>query len=45
MFIGTDLEKVLKCVEEDLPYNEETLKSLEIDVNVLPSFKKDTTDR
>ena len=40
MFIGTDLEKVLKCVEEDLPYNEETLKSLEIDVNVLPSFKK-----
>ena len=35
MFIGTDLEKVLKCVEEDLPYNEETLKSLEIDVNVL----------
>ena len=45
MFIGTDLEKVLKCVEEDRPYNEETLKSLEIDVNVLPSFKKDTTDR
>lgn len=45
MFIGTDLEKVLKCVEEDLPYNEETLKSLEIDVNVLPSFKKDTADR
>ena len=45
MLIGTDLEKVLKCVEEDLPYNEETLKSLEIDVNVLPSFKKDTTDR
>lgn len=45
MFIGTDLEKVLKCVEEDFPYNEETLKSLEIDVNVLPSFKKDTTDR
>ena len=45
MFIGTDLEKVLKCVEEDLQYNEETLKSLEIDVNVLPSYKKDTTDR
>lgn len=45
MFIGTDLEKVLQCIEEDLPYNEETLKSLEIDVNVLPSFKKDTTDR
>jgi len=45
MFIGTDLEKVLKCVEEDLPYNEETLNSLAIDVGVLPSFKKDTTDR
>lgn len=45
MFIGTDLEKVLHCIEEGLPYNEETLKSLEIDVDVLPSFKKDTTDR
>lgn len=45
MFIGTDLEKVLHCIEEELPYNEETLKSLEIDVDVLPSFKKDTTDR
>ncbi|MDU1201642.1 MAG: glutamine synthetase III [Clostridiales bacterium] len=45
MFIGTDLEKVLKCIEENLPYNEETLNSLAIDVGVLPSFKKDTTDR
>ena len=45
MFIGTDLEKVLKCIEENLPYNEETLNSLVIDVGVLPSFKKDTTDR
>lgn len=45
MFIGSDLEKVLHCIEEELPYNEETLKSLEIDVDVLPSFKKDTTDR
>ena len=45
MFIGTDLEKVLKCLEENLPYNEETLNSLAIDVGVLPSFKKDTTDR
>ncbi|MBU5334857.1 glutamine synthetase III [Intestinibacter bartlettii] len=45
MFIGSDLEKVLQCVEDDLPYNEETLNSLAIDVEVLPSFKKDTTDR
>ena len=45
MFIGTDLEKVLKCIEENLPYNEEPLNSLAIDVGVLPSFKKDTTDR
>ena len=45
MFIGIDLEKVLKCIEENLPYNEETLNSLAIDVGVLPSFKKDTTDR
>ena len=45
MFIGSDLERVLQCVEDDLPYNEETLNSLAIDVGVLPSFKKDTTDR
>lgn len=45
MFIGSDLKKILKCIESDLPYSEDVLSRMDIDVNVLPSFMKDTTDR
>ena len=45
MFIGSDLKKILKCIENDLPYTEEVLNRMDIDVDVLPSFMKDTTDR
>ena len=45
MFIGSDLKKVLKCIENDLPYDEDILSRMDIDVDVLPSFMKDTTDR
>lgn len=45
MFIGSDLKKILKCIENDLPYNEEVLNRMDIDVDVLPSFMRDTTDR
>ncbi len=45
MFLGSDLEKILKCIENDLPYSEDALKRMDIDVEVLPSFMKDTTDR
>lgn len=45
MFIGSDLKKILRCIENDLPYNEEVLNEMDIDVDVLPSFMRDTTDR
>ena len=45
MFIGSDLKKVLKCIENDMPYSEDALSRMDIDVDVLPSFMKDTTDR
>lgn len=45
MFIGSDLKKILRCIENDLPYSEEALNRMDIDVDVLPSFMKDTTDR
>lgn len=45
MFIGSDLKKILKCIENDLPYSENFLNTMDIDVDVLPSFMKDTTDR
>ncbi|MCC3867052.1 glutamine synthetase III [Terrisporobacter mayombei] len=45
MFIGSDLKKILRCIENDLPYSEELLNRMDIDVDVLPSFMKDTTDR
>lgn len=45
MFIGSDLKKILRCIENDSPYSEEALNRMDIDVDVLPSFMKDTTDR
>lgn len=45
MFIGSDLKKILRCIQNDLPYNEEVLSKMDIDVDVLPSFMRDTTDR
>ena len=45
MFIGSDLKKILRCIQNNLPYNEEVLSKMDIDVDVLPSFMRDTTDR
>lgn len=45
MFLGSHLKKILKCIENDLPYTDEVLSKMEFDVDVLPSFMKDTTDR
>ena len=45
IFLGSHLTKILKCIENNLPYNEEVLNKMEFDVDVLPSFMKDTTDR
>ena len=45
MFIGSDLNKILRCIQKELPYSDEVLSRMDIDVDVLPSFMKDTTDR
>ena len=45
MFIGSDLNKILRCIQNELPYSDEVLSRMDIDVDVLPSFMKDTTDR
>ncbi|MBR5514397.1 MAG: glutamine synthetase III [Ruminococcus sp.] len=44
MFLGEELDEVLKAIEEDGVYKTEA-KSFEIGVNALPSFPKDSTDR
>ena len=44
MFLGEELDAVLKAIEEDSVYKTET-RAFEIGVNALPSFPKDSTDR
>ena len=45
MFLGDDLEAILKAIESGKPYNGSGIEKMEIGVHVLPSFPKDTTDR
>lgn len=44
MFLGEELDAVLKAIEEDGVYKTQT-STFEIGVNALPSFPKDSTDR
>ncbi|MBR6071168.1 MAG: glutamine synthetase III [Ruminococcus sp.] len=44
MFLGEELDAVLKAIEEDGVYKTKA-KNFEIGVNALPSFPKDSTDR
>ncbi len=44
MFLGEELDAVLKAIEEDYVYKTQT-QEFEIGVNALPSFPKDSTDR
>lgn len=44
MFLGEELDAVLKAIEEDYVYKTQT-QDFEIGVNALPSFPKDSTDR
>ena len=45
MFLGSDLEAVLQSIEDNVEYNQSRYAKMEIAVDVLPSFKKDSTDR
>lgn len=44
MFLGEELDAVLKAIEEDGVYKTQA-QAFEIGVNALPSFPKDSTDR
>ncbi|MBR6386605.1 MAG: glutamine synthetase III [Ruminococcus sp.] len=44
MFLGEELDAVLKAIEEDTVFKTET-QTFEIGINALPSFPKDSTDR
>ncbi len=44
MFLGEELDAVLKAIENDTVFKTET-RAFEIGVNALPSFPKDSTDR
>lgn len=44
MFLGEELEAVLKAIENDEAYKTQS-STFEIGVNALPSFPKDSTDR
>ena len=45
MYIGEELEAVLTALESGEHYNKKKTGNLEVGVDVLPSFKRDTTDR
>jgi glutamine synthetase len=45
MFIGDELMEILEAIESGASYKDKEKSQMEIGVNVLPHFPKDTTDR
>ena len=45
IFLGEELEGILKAIETDTPYEGIEKKVMKLGVSVLPSFSRDTTDR
>ncbi|MHC1694683.1 MAG: glutamine synthetase III [Eubacteriales bacterium] len=45
MFVGEELAEILEALESDNGYTDKEKKQMQIGVNVLPHFPKDTTDR
>lgn len=45
IFLGDELTEILQCIEEDSVYHAQQTAYMEIGVDGLPSFAKDTTDR
>ena len=45
MFLGEELTAILESIENDSNYDKKDVTYMEIGVDVLPRFKKDTTDR
>lgn len=45
IFLGTELTNILEALEQGIPYNQTYQRSMQIGIDVLPEFPKDTTDR
>lgn len=46
MFLGDELSEILECIERGVPYNGNKKSApIQIGVDMLPQFPKDTTDR
>lgn len=45
IYLGDELNAILEAIEKGVPYNKTFDKVMEIGVDILPSFPKDTTDR
>ena len=45
MFLGEELTDILEAIEKDKKYSPRSVSPIEIGVDVLPHFPKDTTDR
>jgi glutamine synthetase len=45
IFLGDELTSIIDCLENDTPYSQKACEVMEIGVDVLPLFPKDTTDR
>ena len=45
MFLGDELNAVLKAIETDTPYESTEKTQMKLGVDVLPKFNRDTTDR
>ena len=45
IFLGDELEAVLEAIENDTAYKGEKSAKMQLGVDILPEFKKDTTDR
>lgn len=45
IFLGDELTEILEAIESDSDYHNRKRHKMEIGVNVLPHFSKDTTDR
>ena len=45
MFLGDDLYGILESIENGTPYTHKDQAKMDLGVNVVPSFLKDTTDR
>ena len=45
VFVGDEIEEILRAVENDASYDGREREQIKVGVNVLPKFPKDTTDR